>query len=89
MPVVPESPHFSCEQARSKSASTWNVLSQHWRLALYGILLMTAFTFFSHGTQDLYPVFLQKQHGFDHATVSTIAVVYNIGAILGGCCSAC
>jgi SHS family lactate transporter-like MFS transporter len=51
---------------------------------LFAVTLMTAFTFFSHGTQDIYPVFLQKQHGFGHATVSAIAVVYNIGAVLGG-----
>ena len=28
---------------------------------------MTAFNFFSHGTQDLYPTFLRVQHHFDHA----------------------
>jgi SHS family lactate transporter-like MFS transporter len=56
----------------------------HWRLMLFAIILMTAFNFFSHGTQDLYPTFLQKQHGFGHGTVSTIAVIYNLGAILGG-----
>ncbi|HWA91691.1 MAG TPA: MFS transporter [Rhizomicrobium sp.] len=56
----------------------------HWRLALYVIALMTAFNFFSHGTQDLYPTFLQVQHKFDHFTVSAIAITYNIGAILGG-----
>src|SRR5581483_10276119 len=37
-----------------------------------------------HGTQDLYPTFLQKQHGLEHRTVGTIAVIYNVGAILGG-----
>jgi SHS family lactate transporter-like MFS transporter len=79
---VTESPGW--HMARVKASSTVAVLRDHWKLALYGIVLMTAFTFFSHGTQDVYPVFLQKQHGFDHATVSTIAVVYNIGAILGG-----
>ena len=26
---------------------------------------MTAFNFFSHGTQDLYPTFLQVQHKLD------------------------
>jgi MFS transporter, SHS family, lactate transporter len=57
---------------------------EHWKLMLFAILLMTGFNFFSHGTQDLYPTFLQKQHGFGHGTVSTIAVIYNIGAILGG-----
>ncbi len=79
---VTESPGWSVSRARA--ATTLAVLRDHWRLALYGIILMTAFTFFSHGTQDIYPVFLQKQHGFDHATVSTIAVIYNIGAVLGG-----
>jgi SHS family lactate transporter-like MFS transporter len=45
---------------------------------------MTAFNFFSHGTQDLYPTFLQVQHGFDPHQVSLIAVIYNLGAIIGG-----
>ena len=79
---VTEAPGW--QVARVKAASTFAVLRDNWKLAIYGIVLMTAFTFFSHGTQDVYPVFLQKQHGFDHATVSAIAVVYNIGAILGG-----
>jgi len=42
------------------------------------------FNLFSHGTQDLYPTFLQKQHKFDPGTVSWIAIVANIGAIAGG-----
>jgi MFS transporter, SHS family, lactate transporter len=45
---------------------------------------MTAFNFFSHGTQDIYPRFLQGQHGFSVHEVTTIAVIYNIGAIVGG-----
>ena len=57
-------------------------LKTHWRIGLYAVLLMTGFNFFSHGTQDLYPTFLQQQ-GFSTATVSTIAVIYNMGAILG------
>ncbi len=63
---------------------TLAVLRNHWPLALFGIVLMTAFNFLSHGTQDLYPTFLQTQHGFGHTTVSTIAIIYNIGAIIGG-----
>jgi SHS family lactate transporter-like MFS transporter len=59
------------------------VLAKHWRLTLYAIVLMSAFNFFSHGTQDLYPTFLQKQHGLGPGTVGTIAIIYNIGAILG------
>src|SRR5438552_2547484 len=44
-------------------------IGRHWKIALYLVVLMTAFNFFSHGTQDQYPTFLQKQHGFDtHVT---------------------
>src|SRR6202000_3245068 len=39
---------------------------------------------FSHGTQDLYPTFLQKDHGYSPALTGSIAIVYNIGALLGG-----
>jgi SHS family lactate transporter-like MFS transporter len=79
---VRESPAF--ERQRAAGASIGRVLARHWKLALYAILLMTAFNFLSHGTQDLYPTFLQKQRHLAHGTVSLIAVVYNVGAILGG-----
>jgi SHS family lactate transporter-like MFS transporter len=80
--AVPESPAWKREHAAS--GTVLNVLRRDWKLALYAILLMTAFNFFSHGTQDLYPTFLQVQHKFDHTTVSAIAITYNIGAMLGG-----
>ena len=48
------------------------------------VLLMFSFNSFSHGTQDLYPTFLQKDHQFTPRTVGLIAVVANIGALLGG-----
>lgn len=59
-------------------------IRKHWKLAVYAILLMTGFNFFSHGTQDLYPTFLRVQHHFDDITVTWITVVLNIGAIVGG-----
>jgi MFS family permease len=58
-------------------------LRQHWHMGIYAMLVMTAFNFFAHGTQDLYPTFLQVQQGFSPSTVGTIAVIYNIGGILG------
>jgi SHS family lactate transporter-like MFS transporter len=79
---VPESPGWSTDHA--KTGTVFNVLRKHWQLAIYAILLMTAFNFFSHGTQDAYPTFLQVQHHFDVATTGNIAILYNIGAILGG-----
>jgi SHS family lactate transporter-like MFS transporter len=48
------------------------------------VVLMFAFNSFSHGSQDLYPTFLTKDHGFAPQTVGFIAVVANIGALLGG-----
>jgi len=53
-------------------------------LAIYMVVLMMCFNLFSHGTQDLYPTFLQKQHNFDPTTVSWITIVANVGAIVGG-----
>jgi SHS family lactate transporter-like MFS transporter len=80
---VPESPSWS-KQAAVERGSTMAVLKSHWRLAIYAVVLMTAFNFFSHGTQDIYPTFLQEQHKLTPHVVSIIAVVYNIGAICGG-----
>jgi MFS transporter, SHS family, lactate transporter len=80
---VPESPVWNAQQART-GGGIGEVLRKHWRIALYSIVLMTAFNFFSHGTQDIYPTFLQTQHHFDAHTTGLIAIIYNIGAIAGG-----
>jgi MFS transporter, SHS family, lactate transporter len=79
---VPESP--SWRPTTADRGNTWTILQSHWRLGLYAIVLMTAFNFFSHGTQDLYPTFLQVQHKMSPHEVGLIAVIYNIGAIIGG-----
>ena len=50
----------------------------------YLLLLMTFMMFLSHGTQDLYPDFLQSQHHVGVAVVSYIVILGNIGALLGG-----
>nr|WP_165762584.1 MFS transporter [Mycolicibacterium vulneris] len=58
------------------------------RRFIYLALLMTAFNWMSHGTQDVYPTFLgaHANHGASLAstTVKWIVVVYNLGAIIGG-----
>jgi MFS transporter, SHS family, lactate transporter len=81
--TVPESPSWSKETAADRG-STLEVLKSHWRLGIYAVVLMTAFNFFSHGTQDLYPTFLEVEHKLTPHVVGIIAVVYNIGAICGG-----
>ena len=58
------------------------------RRFLYLIVLMTAFNWMSHGTQDVYPTFLkatdQGGAGLAESTALIIAIIYNIGAIIGG-----
>jgi len=44
--------------------------------------MMTAFNFFSHGSQDIYPNYLQYREMPPHI-VGSIAIIYNIGGILG------
>jgi len=51
---------------------------------IFLVVLMFSFNSFSHGTQDLYPTFLQKDHHFTPQTVGLIAIIANIGAIFGG-----
>lgn len=57
--------------------------SGHWKMFSYLVLLMTLMLFLSHGTQDLYPDFLKSARGFTPAVVSYLAILYNVGAILG------
>lgn len=58
------------------------------RRFFYLVLLMTAFNWMSHGTQDVYPTFLKattdQGAGLSSATARWIVVAYNIGAIIGG-----
>src|SRR5205807_407078 len=58
------------------------------RRFVYLVLLMTAFNWMSHGTQDVYPTFLSAPHsggaGLSTATARWIVVIYNVGAIVGG-----
>jgi len=63
---------------------TKKMLKSHWKLCIYAVLLMTGFNFLSHGSQDLYPTYLEVSKGFSthDATISTI--IGNCGAIAGG-----
>jgi SHS family lactate transporter-like MFS transporter len=80
---VEESPAFVAAQ-KTQKPGLWETIVKNWGLVVYSVLMMMLFNFFSHGTQDLYPTFLIKQHHFDPTTVSWINIVGNIGAILGG-----
>lgn len=81
---VSESPAWQSNKNIIKKSNFIQVISSHWKVAVYGVLLMTAFNFFSHGSQDLYPTYLEIQRGLDTHEVSIVAIIYNIGAIIGG-----
>ncbi|HEX4510825.1 MAG TPA: MFS transporter, partial [Burkholderiaceae bacterium] len=82
---VQESPAWVAQRTHKATTALWPVLARNWRLAVYAMLLMACFNFFSHGSQDGYPDrFLRQQHGFDSKTVSAIVITLNVGAILGG-----
>src|SRR5262249_28275999 len=57
---------------------------QHWPRFLYLVALMAMMNFMSHGTQDMYPTFLQRQRHFTSADTATITMISSFGAILGG-----
>ena len=81
--ACPKSPAFEASKVHAKP-HLWATITEHKGLVIYMVVLMMCFNLFSHGTQDLYPTFLQKQHNFDPATVSWIIIVANLGAIAGG-----
>ena len=68
---------------RSMAEQRREILS-HWKLFLYLLIFMTMMLFASHGTQDMYPTFLQRQWHFTAARRSAITAFSGIGAILGG-----
>ncbi len=80
---VEESPAFVARKAGPRT-NPFKELASNWKIALYMIVLMAAFNAFSHGTQDLYPTFLQKQHHFDAHLTGLLAAIMNVGAIVGG-----
>ena len=81
---VEESPAWQ-EQRDAPRTGILAVLKREWKLAVYAVLLMTAFNFFSHGSQDAYPgLFLKVQHHLDTRLGSLMTAVANIGAICGG-----
>jgi SHS family lactate transporter-like MFS transporter len=82
---VHESPAWLQGRASRKAEShLGSDILAHLGSFLFLVVLMFAFNSFSHGTQDLYPTFLQKNHQFSPQTVGLIAIIYNIGALLGG-----
>jgi MFS transporter, SHS family, lactate transporter len=83
---VPESPVWLAGQAQRialPASAVFKSLLAHWPLFLYAIAFMASLNAMSHGTQDLYATFLQKQRGFSASTTSLLSILAAIGAIGG------
>ncbi|MDB4950732.1 MAG: major facilitator superfamily 1 [Gemmatimonadetes bacterium] len=73
------------ERTRHK---TWGGLGRgivgNWKLFLYLVLLMAGMNFASHGTQDMYPTFLQRDWHFNPQQRALLTALSMVGAICGG-----
>jgi SHS family lactate transporter-like MFS transporter len=65
-------------------SAQYREIFSHWKLFLYLLLFMSMMLFASHGTQDMYPTFLQRQWHFTPARRSAITAFSAVGAIVGG-----
>src|ERR1700736_5818603 len=73
------------ERTRHKDwSSLGRGILSHWKLFLYLTLLMAGMNFVSHGTQDMYPTFLQRDWGFSPQKRAALTAFSMIGAIIGG-----
>ncbi|KAI9456311.1 carboxylic acid transporter protein [Boletus coccyginus] len=63
---------------------TKEMLKNHWKLCIYAVLLMSGFNFLSHGSQDLYPTYLETTKGFTTHDATIATIIGNCGAIAGG-----
>lgn len=79
---VPETEAWKVHRVKSTGAILGTVL-RNWKSFLYLVGLMTLMMFLSHGTQDLYPDFLKSAHHLSTSAISSLAIFYNVGAIIG------
>ncbi len=67
---------------------SWNALGRtiasHWKLFAYITVLMAMMNMVSHGTQDMYPTFLQRDWGFTPSGRAALTALSMVGALAGG-----
>ncbi|GJE88848.1 MFS general substrate transporter [Phanerochaete sordida] len=76
--------HSTKSKTRIFLHETKEMLKKHWLLCIYAVLLMTGFNFLSHGSQDLFPTYMQKSKGFSPHDATVATIIGNCGAIAGG-----
>jgi len=80
---VKESEVWARTRERDFSGIGRSVL-RHWRMFLYLLVLMTAMGFVSHGTQDMFPTFLQRDWHLEPGRRALLTALSMVGAIAGG-----
>ena len=70
--------------AKTDWRAYFRAVAANWKRFLYLVLLMAMMNFMSHGTQDLYPTFLQQQRHFSTRGTAIVSVISMLGAITGG-----
>jgi SHS family lactate transporter-like MFS transporter len=75
-------------EAWHRSRTDWttyrHAIFRNWKRFVYLVVLMAMMNFISHGTQDMYPTYLQQQHGFTPQRTSDFTAFSMLGAISGG-----
>ena len=79
---VPESEAWQHHRAGSMG-DVLRVVAANYKRFLYLVVLMMFMMFLSHGTQDMYPDFLKEIHKVAPSRVADIAMIYNVGAVIG------
>lgn len=83
---VDESPDWQAHAERGETRiGFFRTLTHNLPLALFCVVMMTGFNFFSHGSQDGYPkLYLAQQRHLSHDDITLVMVIANIGAMIGG-----
>jgi SHS family lactate transporter-like MFS transporter len=71
-------------QARTNWSTYRNAIFGNLRLFFYLVLLLAMMNFIAHGTQDMYPTYLQRQLHYDVNLTALVSAISMVGAIVGG-----
>ena len=83
-------------RARVKESDVWRetrheswsglgrAIASNWKLFLYLTGLMAMMNMVSHGTQDMYPTFLERDWGFGPTARAALTAFSQVGALAGG-----
>ena len=73
---------------RETRHQTWSglgrAIASNWKLFLYLTILMAMMNMVSHGTQDMYPTFLERDWHFGPTGRAALTAFSQVGALVGG-----